>query len=209
MTGIPAERLEVLCGEWQTGGGSDGEEYNMVLPVTEVSRHPDYSLAEGPGQGSDIAVLKVDDSQLEDYGGGRVFPACLPQDGRPPMAVHSGWSRAPPRTFLEKYAAGFLPYYEDFQKQWHYKMDIQPTCRDPSLSQTFGQTIASPSDSFYPSGSLCAKDFSRQSCFSSGDSGAPLMTADSETGRLHAEGLLSFVKGCDRSEEHTSELQSP
>ena len=197
VTGIPADRLEVLCGEWQTGGGSDEEEYNILLPVMEVTRHPDYSLTEGPGQGSDIAVLKVDDSQLADYAGGRVFPACLPKDARPAVGVHSGWSRAPTRKFLERYAPGFLPYYNDFLKQWHYKMDIQPTCQDPNISQIFGQTIASPSDSFYPSGSLCAKDFSRQSCFSSGESGAPLMTEDSQTGRLHVEGIFSFVKGCE------------
>jgi len=44
---------------------------------------------------------------------------------------------------------------------------------------------------------VCARDFSLQSCFSTGDSGSPLMITDTND-RRYIEGVLSFVKGCDQ-----------
>jgi len=44
---------------------------------------------------------------------------------------------------------------------------------------------------------VCARDFSLQSCFSTGDSGSPLMITDNND-RRYIEGVLSFVKGCNQ-----------
>ena len=192
VVGRAEEGMEVVCGEWQLGK-EDGSA--VSLAVKEVVRHPDYSISEGPGGGSDIAVFKVEDKELEQYGGERrLYPACLPGGGAE-AGLHAGWSRPPPQDFLKNHAAGFLPFYSDFSKLWHYKMEVQERCRDPLVSATFGLSLAHPSDSPYPAGLLCARDFSRQSCFGPGQGGAPLMAA--KDGKLHAEGILSFVKGCD------------
>ena len=61
---------EILCGEWQTRSASpstSGEEYNVVLPILQIVRHPDFdSGEEGPAGGSDITVFKVPDTQLKE-----------------------------------------------------------------------------------------------------------------------------------------------
>ena len=76
-------------------------------------------------------------------------------------------------------------------------MDIE-TCRDPLINGVFGGVLENPSNSYYPPGTVCAKDFSRKSCFSTGDSGSPLMvTEKNRPMRYYAEGILSFVKGCN------------
>ena len=216
VTEIPVENLEIVCGEWSIGDTApeeDGEEFNVPMDVEEVVRHPEYDLVKGPGGGSDIAVFKVNglESILEENSD-KIYPICLPKTTRPATGIHSGWSKPPPRKFMEKYAAGFLPYYADFFKQWHYKMDIQDKCKDANVSQTFGQALANPSNSWFPGGLLCAKDFTRQSCFSTGDSGSPLMTREPGSDSYRAEGLLSFVKGCDTftigaSNEESTEWQ--
>ena len=148
---IPATDLEVLCGGWQLGKEEKDE---VLLPVTEVIMHSNYSIELGPGQGSDIAVIKVEDEELAKQirAGKEIYPACLPLEEQPNSGVHAGWSNPPTRQFLEKYGTGFLKYYDDFSKQWHYKMDVQTACRDPTSSQIFGQTIKEPSDSWYPPG---------------------------------------------------------
>ena len=201
LTGAQAE---ILCGEWQTGPeerGHSQEDYNVLLPIVRVIRHPSFDAASnGPASGSDIAVFKVDDSQLRATRGSRIFPICLPPEGRSRSlsGIHSGWSSPPPLGFLERYAEGYTPYYSDFLKQWHYKMDILEVCQDPTVSQTFGLSLQYPSNSYYPAGLTCAKDFSRQSCFSTGASGSPLMVReDQRPDRFYMEGFLSFVKGCD------------
>ena len=60
---------EILCGEWQTGSASlstSGEEYNVVLPITQIVRHPDFDVAdERPERGSDIGVFKVTDTDIK------------------------------------------------------------------------------------------------------------------------------------------------
>ena len=151
VSSIPSSDLEVLCGGWQMGKEEEGE---LLLPVTKVIRHPDYNIKLGPGQGSDIAVIKVEDEELAGKikTGGEIYPACLPLEEQPDSGVHAGWSNPPTKQFLEKYGTGFIEYYDDFSKQWHYKMDVQPACKDPNSSQIFGQPIKEPSDSWYPPG---------------------------------------------------------
>jgi len=194
---------QILCGEWQTGNDDQTvteEKYNVVLPITEIIRHPNFDTkTEGPGAGSDIAVFKVQDVYLKMSETSRIYPACLPPiDRQPKTGVHSGWTQPPPREFLQERAEGYIPFYADFFKQWHYNMDIQDKCQDPTTSQTFGATLATPSNSYYPPGTICARSFDSQSCFSTGDSGSPLMVNEEKRpGRLYAEGILSFVKGCD------------
>ena len=75
-------------------------------------------------------------------------------------------------------------------------MDIAEKCKDPS--EIFGKPLENPTDTYYPPGTVCAKAFDRQSCFSDGDSGSPLMAKEEgRPERLFAEGILSFVRGCD------------
>jgi len=77
-------------------------------------------------------------------------------------------------------------------------MDILDKCEDPQLDGVFGGELEFPSNTYYPPGTVCAKDFSRNSCFSTGDSGSPLMVRErTRPMRFYAEGILSFVKGCD------------
>ena len=196
---------EIICGEWQTGTTSQnasGEEYNKVLPILEIVRSPAFDANNlGPGGGADIAVFKVDEASLQNSRRHRIFPACLPPRGRrstPTSGVHSGWTKPPPLSFLQKFGSGFVPYYSDFFKQWHYSMDILERCMDPTVSQLFGLDIRFPSDTYYPPATVCAKDVTAQSCFSTGDSGSPLMVREEKRPqRFFIEGILSFVKGCE------------
>merc|ERR1719419_833660 len=127
--------------------------------------------------------------------------ACQHQKKRPPgtkTGIQSGWSIPPPFSFIQENAQGYLNFYQDFFKQWHYKMDILDKCRDPLLNGVLGGPLPSPTDTFYPPATVCAKDFSRGSCFSTGDSGSPLMVNEKDRPqRYYIEGILSFVKGCD------------
>ena len=68
--------------------------------------------------------------------------------------IHSGWSYPPSREYLSNYASGFIPYYRDFQKQWHYNFTVVE-CRDPYLNvdnETLEYLDLSSSDSYYPPG---------------------------------------------------------
>merc|ERR1711936_906746 len=157
----------------------------------------------GPAGGADIAVFKVDDSGFQDSREHKIYPACLPPKDRshPEFGIHSGWSKPPPRTFLEQDGSGYLHSYEDLFKRWHYKMRIQEKCRDPVKTQAFGQDVKYPSDSYYPPATVCAVDVTSQSCFSTGEAGSPLMVQEesgSRRQRYFIEGLLSFVKGCEQ-----------
>ena len=83
---------------------------------------------------------------------------------------------------------------------WHYKMEIKDKCKDSKVSVA-GELLFSlkyPSNTYYPPGLVCAKECTRNSCFSNWDSGSPLMVQKQENPkRYHIEGVLSFVKGCD------------
>ena len=148
--------VEIICGEWQTDSTSQnasGEEYNVVLPIVEIIQSPAFDAeGQGPGGGSDIAVFKVNDTGLQDPGKHRIYPACLPPKDRSPPTegVHSGWSKPPPLHFVRRFAEGYLPFYDDFFKQWHYKMKIQESCADPTKTQSFGLTVKYPSKTYYP-----------------------------------------------------------
>ena len=132
--------------------------------------------------------------------------ACLPSqtEATPTSGIQAGWSQPPPLPFIQKRAPAFEPFYSDFFKQWHYKLDIMKSCQDPNflsfyrfnLVKIFNQTM--PSNSSYPAGTMCAKDFTRRTCFTTGESGSPLMVQYGDhDARFHVEGILSSVKGCD------------
>ena len=70
---------------------------------------------------------------------------------------------------------------------------------DPTFAQTFGEKIEFPSKTYHPPATVRAKDITAQSCFSTGESGSPLMVKE-EMGpeRFFIEGILSCVKGCEQ-----------
>ena len=81
LTGADAE---IICGEWETGTASmadSGEEYNIILPIKSVVRHPSYMIARGDANtqyvANDLAVFMVDDEQLKNSTDG-IVPICLP-----------------------------------------------------------------------------------------------------------------------------------
>merc|ERR1711892_249627 len=203
---------EILCGEWETGPtppSLSDEKENIVLPILDIKRHPKFDTKIGPIAGNDIAVFKVDDKiirnnpnkrknlnsvcfsnpllkkQVEMDNGGKVIRS----------GIHAGWAEPPPLTFLMRYAPAYVPLYREFFKQWHYRMEILEKCEDPKNSTfpPFGP-LDCPSNTAYPAATICAKDFAKTACFSSGESGSPLMEKD-DLNRFYARGLLSFVKG--------------
>jgi len=212
--------IEILCGEWETGlipPAASKETRNIALDVVEIIRHPDWDPQPDRGAfaGNDIAVFKVNDEKLKNGGVQRysLNPVCMsrkagkrgsingrqlpdPDNNPTKLGIQAGWSEPPPHSFLLKYAPVYAPFYRDFFKMWHYKMDIFESCRDPQGS-VWGP-MKCPSNTAYPPGVMCAQDFAKQACFSPGESGSPLMVQD-EYQRFFAEGILSFVKGrgCD------------
>ena len=58
----------VICGEWQTGDiprNSSVEDYNIILEIESITRHPDYRVNFEPSfLINDIAVFKVNDGPL-------------------------------------------------------------------------------------------------------------------------------------------------
>ena len=128
-------------------------------------------------------------------------PACLPLSadisGR--EAVHAGWSSPPPLSVVASVASQFVPHYPDWFKLWHYKMELTP-CRDPTVYAIWpnNSAVQFPSNTYYPPGTLCARDISFGFCPSSGESGSPLMVREDvgHQERFVAAGILSFTKGC-------------
>merc|ERR1719250_555916 len=178
-----------------------GEKYNVELHILEIIRHPDFDPTKGPIGGNDLAVFKVSDTKLRNNGASDLdlWPACLHTDGgnKQRFGIHTGWSDPPPYSFIEREAKGFVSVYDNFYKQWHYKMEIFDICEDPIKAAVNDDLLLFPSNSSYPAGTVCAKDWTRQSCFSSGDSGSPLMIKDSSgSQRYYIEGVLSFIRGC-------------
>ena len=192
MTGDDAE---IICGEWETGPTpmeESGEKYNIILPIKNITRHPNYTISRGEANSQfvsdDLAVFFVEDEELK-QSEDKVVPICLPSNEHqsPTTAVHSGWSSAPPIEFLNLNVPLYAPYHPQFYKQWHQNMNITK-CQDPNFNYKF------PSNSSYPPGVMCAVEKWREFCPSSGESGSPLMYQ--ENGKLTVRGLLSFSKGC-------------
>ena len=108
--------------------------------------------------------------------------------------IHSGWSTPPPLEYVQSVAPLYKPYFRDFSKQRHYRME-NVECKDPTSLANY--TYKAPSNTYYPPGVLCAQEMNRQLCPTSGASGSPLMMenhGDSE--RFKVQGILSFIKGC-------------
>ena len=120
---------QILCDEWQTGIYSQTESqenYNVVLLVTEIIRHPNFDAKDkDPGAGSNIATSKVPDVCLKSISSTNRQTAAI-------GGIHSGWSKLIPLDFLDIFDEGYIPYYPDFFKQLQYRMDIQPRCKDPT-----------------------------------------------------------------------------
>jgi len=204
---------EILCGEWETGPTPPSlseENKNIVLAILDIKRHPKFDTKLGPIAGNDIAVFKVDDKIIRNNPNKRknlntvcfstpVLKKQVEMENGDKVArsgIHAGWAQPPPLNFLMRYAPAYVPLYREFFKQWHYRMDILEKCEDPKDS-TFGP-LTCPSNTSYPAATICAKDFAKTACFSSGESGSPLMEKD-DLNRFYVRGLLSFVKGrgCD------------
>ena len=204
MTG---EDTEVICGEWETGNYTaeeSGEEFNIILDVKEIKVHPDYEITRGINNSqfvmADIATIKLNED-LSDGEISRLTPVCLPQskDTEAPYAVHAGWSSPPPLEYIQEQLPLHESLFRDFFKLWHYKMSIE-TCLDPIqyYDDPFGPTgtnITYLTNSYYPPGTICAREVQSRFCPTSGESGSPLMVQDEE-GRYEAIGLNSFIKGC-------------
>ena len=194
---------DILCGEWDTSDTppeASGEHYNIKLKIARIVKHPNFDVSQGPIGGSDIAVFHTSGAPNTQVP--LLRAACLPPSTRlqPKTGIHSGWSSAPPSTWLQKYAPQLLKYYGDFFKQWHYRMDIAKKCGDAQKGVLTGLPVGHPSDSFYPPATLCAREMFRFTCFATGESGSPLMAelpVVSGPNRFYVEGIQSFVKGCD------------
>ena len=85
----------------------------------------------------------------------QIYPACLPTKERSEtvdcandghqcsVAVNSGWSKPLPTTFLQNHAQNFLDGYDDFYKQYQYKMEVWKKC-----NQDENTKIARPDKDF-------------------------------------------------------------
>ena len=143
---------------------------------------------------NDIATIHVSPVDRNIFNQNKIYPGCLPRSGvRQGSAIHAGWSTPPPLSYLQDNAPYHVPYYRDFRKMWHYRMDIS-TCQDPLTNEINGEPLEFPSDTYYPPGLICGKEQRRFFCPSSGESGSPLMTDNG--GKLQIDGILSFIKGC-------------
>ena len=214
MTG---DDVEVICGEWDTATNTK-EEYNVVLPVEEIIRHPDFSISRGEQNSqfvaADIAVIKVRDERFESLSAThKISPACLPTHQLTSTeGVHSGWSKPPPLDYVVNNVPAYLQIYKEFSKQWHHSMSIS-TCRDPIKDFFTGTPFKYPTDSYYPPGTICATEIDGEFCPTSGESGSPLMVTDEEE-RFVAAGIKSFIKGCssftfsEESSTHSGLTQS-
>ena len=74
-----------------------------------IIRHPHFDATKGAGEGSDIAVFKVNSDSLRNGRDLKIYPACLPRKdrSRPTEGFHSGWSKVPPRDFIHPVSLQF------------------------------------------------------------------------------------------------------
>ena len=126
--------------------------------------------------GNDIAIFKVTERSIKEAttSANKINPICLPGPTRttpnPEVGFHSGWAKPTPLNYFRKFGPGYLSFVTDTFKQWHYKIEIEGSCRNP--------TYAAPDVSYYPPGLICAKEVNRQFCPNAGDSGSTLMVKD-------------------------------
>ena len=197
-----AGEVDIMCGEWELGPVPitvSKERYNLILQVEEIVVHDKYDRKVGPENGHDIVIFKVKEDQMKSAESQRVYPACLPVHDRekPEVGTISGWAPPPPFYFIENYFSSLVQHFGDMFKQFHYKMEILKSCEDPKRIQVYGRYLQYPSNTSYPAGTVCAKEFTRH-CFSGGDSGSPLMVTDlNVSSRFYIEGIQSFLKGCE------------
>ena len=66
MVEMTGDDVEVICGEWEIGNiprEESGEEYNVILPVGEIRRHPNFTIKQGVIRTNylqdDIAVISA------------------------------------------------------------------------------------------------------------------------------------------------------
>ena len=152
---------------------------------------------------SSYSLLQVTDEAAKSFLKRRINPTCLPPDGnnrdghQAKKGIYSGWSNPPPFHYVQSNSPLAAPYYRDFSKQWHYKMDIVQ-CKDPTFPFNISLILEDPNtDTFYPPGTICAKEVNNQVCPTSGESGSPLMTQENDGfKKITTEGILSFIKGC-------------
>ena len=203
MTG---EDAEVICGEFETGGNftaeESGEEFNIVLQIESISVHPNYNITRGVNNSqyviNDIATLHLRED-LSETDISRLTPVCLPpsQSGKQ-FGLHAGWSAPPPPQFIKDFHPQFEPFTRDFHKMMHYNMTLLP-CQDPKQffdeNGDTGINVTYQTDSYYPPGTICAREKNSEFCPTSGESGSPLIVPDQE-GRFSALGVNSFLKGC-------------
>ena len=194
---ITGAEAEIICGEWDTATDAE-EDYNVILPIQKIIVHPDFNISRGEENSqfvaSDISVIQVDDRNFEAQSRKhKIYPACLPSHN--PLitkAIHSGWSKPPPKDYVTTYAPHYEKFYGAFSKQWHHSMEITK-CGDPQTYFWTGDPLKYPTNSFYPPGTVCATEILKEFCPTSGESGSPLMVRDDQ-GRMAVEGIHSFIK---------------
>ena len=112
----------ILCGEWEMGTGPQRlskEEFNVVLKVKDIKRHPNFNPKHGVEGGNDLAIFKIDEDEVEGKKDiNRIYPICLPEPGRlqATEGVNSGWSLPPPAYFLKKFGNSLLPTITNINK---------------------------------------------------------------------------------------------
>merc|ERR1712218_212295 len=196
---ITGAEAEIICGEWDTATDTE-EDYNIILPIKKIIIHPEFNISRGEENSqfvaSDISVLQVDDRNFEAQSRThKIYPACLPSHSHltATTAIHSGWSKPPPKDFVTNIVPAYEEFYGEFAKQWHHSMTIRP-CQDPQTDFWTEVPFKHPTNSYYPPGTVCATEVQGEFCPTSGESGSPLMVRDDQ-GRMAAEGIHSFIKG--------------
>ena len=149
---ITGAEAEIICGEWDTASDTE-ENYNIILPIKKIIIHPEFNISRGEENSqfvaNDISVIQVDDrnfgilSRIH-----KINPACLPTHNNltGTTAIHSGWSKPPPKDYVTTVVPQYEEYYGEFSKQWHYAMNIT-TCQDPQTQAWTGVPLKHPSNS--------------------------------------------------------------
>lgn len=197
MEAAHPEDFSITCSEWDNSQVAERLtlEDEAVLNVLGYQIHPKFDINVGPIGGSDIAVFYVShNSKLED-----LTPACLPtkkyKTDIKPRGIFAGWkSPFDLGIFFEQNKVGAEPFFpirltvDQYRSEniLRHKEVEKVDCEDPAWMG---------SNSFYPKGTVCAKDPSQGSCFDFGDSGSGLFL-ERYQGDYSWEGLLSSYRGC-------------